>query len=164
MQICVCFAPTPSWTKQFTGMELSTDLQSDRIASEDLTLTIRFSVVSNYNKSTLNHISLNYTSYLHRSHTTMSLMYTYSAPVFPKFHLLISEILLSCNPDRCANISQGNRACHWEMANYLRIGISHLYAHASGIWGFPEHVKCNRDHQRVCTNFGYRWRYGMGMS
>lgn len=67
-----------SWTKQFTGIELSTDLQFNRIASDDLTLAVSVSVVSNYNKCTLNHISLNNTSHLHHLQITASLMYTFA--------------------------------------------------------------------------------------
>ncbi len=83
-----------SWTKQFTGIELSTDLQFNRIASDDLTLTVSVSVVSNYNKCTLNHISLNNTSHLHhfRQLCHWCTLLPYWGPVFPKFHLLISEI------------------------------------------------------------------------
>lgn len=83
-----------SWTKQFTGTELSTDLQSSRIVSDDLTPTVCASVVCNYNKSTLNRTSLNYTSYLHHSLRQPCHCCTpvaYSAPVFPRFNLLISE-------------------------------------------------------------------------
>lgn len=80
-----------SWTKQFTGIELSTDLQSKRIASDDLTLTVRVSVVSNYNKCTLSYISLNYPSYLYHPQTVLTLLHC-SAAVFSKFHLLTSEV------------------------------------------------------------------------
>lgn len=83
-----------SWTKQFTGLEPSTDLQSIRTASDDLTLTGGVSVVSNYNKSTLNHVSLNRYILSSPSSDNRCTLSPYSAPGFfpSKFHPLISEI------------------------------------------------------------------------
>lgn len=62
-----------SWTKESPGEEPSPDLQSNPTASDDLTLAAPSSVVPDYNKSTLRHISFKCTSYLCRCHTTLAI-------------------------------------------------------------------------------------------
>lgn len=69
-------------------IKISTDLQSNRIASDDLILTVSVSVDSNYNPSTLNHISLNYTSYLHYSATDVYTLTIFSCCFSPPRFIL----------------------------------------------------------------------------